>query len=283
MLKRLTAGEFDLWVNWAYELAMSEEYASYPTYRDGIKTREDFIQRSRRGLEDEEILLFRHEGEVQGWIHWYTIPGDCYAQTVAFLVADHADEAVGEFTAYAAKRIYRGEVYIGLPEENRRVISALEKHGFELAESSVNHTMHFDRYQLGAFPGNVSLMRPEDEADFRRLHDDADMYWTAERILNRQERWRCYLCRREARAVGVLCAMQDGDCPEVFAIEFEDDVFSAETYRSLMEACLWNAKAAGCNHMTYFEEDEQALPVLAALGFSRVGRYICYRRELKEE
>lgn len=32
--------------------------------------------------------------------------------------------------------------------------------------------------------------------------------------------------------------------------------------------------------MTYFEDDEEKLPILAALGFEIIRRYVCYQKNL---
>lgn len=284
MLTRLTEQEFAHYAPWAYDLAMTAEHSSYPTYRDGIKTREDFMQRARLAFTDEteEILLFRHGGKVRGWIQWYVIPEENYAITASFLVEDYVEEAVAEFAVHVAKRMPGATLDIGMSAENEQAVRALEKGGFTLLESSVNHTIFFDRYQPVTVPEGVSLMNAEDEADFRRLHDYPGMYWNADRILADRANWNIYLYRQDDRAVGVLCCMV-GDWPEVFAIEFTDDVFLPEAYRSLMAACLNDVHASGSTHMTYFEEEEHALPILAELGFRRVGRYLAYRKELKEE
>lgn len=281
MLTRLTDSEFDRYASWAYDLAMSETHGSYPTYRDGIKTREDFMARSRR--DDEEVLLFRHEGEVCGWIEWYAIPEENYAITVSFLVEDHAEAAVAEFTAHVEALHPGVTLDIGMDAANEQCVQALKKSGFRLLESSVNHTIFFADYQPKHPAAHVSLMTSADEADFRRLHNFSDMYWNADRILADLTNWRVYLYRRDDRPAGALCCRVQDDWPEVFSVAWEGDAFQPEIYCDLMAACLWDVKASGSDHMTYFEEEEQALPILAELGFTRVGQYLGYRRELKGE
>lgn len=284
MLTRLTRADFDRYAPWAYDLAMRPECASYPTWRDGIKTREDFLERAGRAFTDEEVLLFRHEGEVCGWIQWYGIPEENYAQTVTFLLASHACEAAAEFTAHVARLMPGATLDIGLDGANARAAAALEKYGFTLLEKSVNHTLLLPGWTPPAVPDAVRLTQfPRDEAAFRSVHDDQTMYWNAGRILADAARWRNYLYWQDGRAAGCLCCMKDEGWPEIFAIEFENGCFSPEMYRALMAACLRDAKADGCPHLTWFEEDEQALPILAELGFCRVGTYLCYRKELKEE
>ena len=151
-----------------------------------------------------------------------------------------------------------------------------------LLEKSVNHTIFFDRYAPVAAAQGVSLLTAADEDDFRRLHNWPDMYWNAERILADLPNWKVYLHRENGAAVAALVC-RAGDWPEVFSVDFGGGEFLPESYRCLMAACLNDLHAAGCTHMSYFEEDECALPILASLGFERVGWYLGYRKELKEE
>lgn len=282
MLTRLTEAEFHRYASWAYDLAMTAEYASYPSYRDGIKTREEFMERAQRGFADEEVLLFRHGGKVCGWIQWFAIPEESYAMTVSFLVEDHVEEAAREFVAHVAQTNPGVTLDIGLDGANGRAAAALEGAGFTLLESAVNHTMFFDRYQPVPVPEDVALMTAADEADFRRLHNWPDMYWNADRILADQPNWRVYLHRQLGAAVAALVC-RAGDWPEVFSVDFGGGDFLPKSYQAMLAACLNDIHLAGHPHMTYFEEEERALPILAELGFAQVGRYLAYRKELKEE
>lgn len=279
MLIRLTEAEVAQYAPWAYELAVTPEYASYSTYRDGIKTREDFFNRAQRSKKDEELILFRHEGCVCGWIQWYALKDAHYAQTVTCLIAEHQEDAIREFCAHVADKHPGYTLDIGIDGSNVSAARALENAGFTTLERSVNHTLFFTEYQSQELLTGTSSMQQGEEEDFRKLHNAPDMYWSAERILADQAAWNIYLHREHGKAVAALMC-QGGDWPEIFAIFFEDDVFRAEIYRSLMAACLNDLHNQSCIHMTYFEDDERALPVLSELGFRQVGRYMAYRKEL---
>lgn len=69
----------------------------------------------------------------------------------------------------------------------------------------------------------------------------------------------------------------EGDWPEIYGMP--GDV-TPEAYRALMTACLNDCKATGSPHMTYFEDDERMLPILAELGFEAISRYVCYQKIL---
>ncbi|MBQ1877742.1 MAG: hypothetical protein II161_02905, partial [Erysipelotrichaceae bacterium] len=80
MLRLCSKEEFDKYVDFAYDLALDVTKSGYPTYCDGVKTKEMFIERSLKAFdrETEQMLLFELEGEVQGLIHYYWIPDDLY-------------------------------------------------------------------------------------------------------------------------------------------------------------------------------------------------------------
>lgn len=286
MLTPLTNAELICLAPWAYGLAMTAAHASYPTYRDGIKTRESFLRVARRGLESdhEEVLLFTHEGRRCGWIQWYWQSEERYAGTCTFLVEAHTAKALAELTA-RAEDICPGFVLdIGLDGENAQAMEACRAQGFSLLDYSVNHTFLFADDAPCAAPAQAALLRQSDWPDFRRIHNDPDMYWTADRILAAGDGWRNYLFRRDGRAVGAL-SCQMGGWPEIFSVDFAEGRFDLEAYRALLAACLRDVWAEGGAYLTYFEEREEALPILKALGFTQVGRYASYRKRLsgKEE
>lgn len=281
MLTLMSSEDFKAHADWAYGLALDLTRSGYPTYADGIKTREDFISRGRSGMarENEEMLLFRVDGQVCGWIHWYWLPEDQYAQAIGFLMASHTEAALMEFVAHATEKCSGYALHMGFPTDNTCAVRGLQQNGFRLLEQSVHHELFFDRYQLREVPREVSLMSGnDDEAAFRALHTATDLYWTAERILNDRTNWRVYLYRDGSRPTAALYAhISAGGWPEIFGIV--GDVHPA-AYCALLIACLNDGKAAGATHMTYFEEDERTLPILAELGFEVVSRYVCYQKIL---
>ena len=229
--------------------------------------------------ENEEILLFSACGQVCGWIHWFWLPEDRYAQAISFLTASHTEAALMEFVAHAAEKRPGYALHMGFPTDNARAVRWLQQSDFRLLEQSVHHELFFDRYKLREVPREVSLMSgSDDEAAFRALHTATDLYWTAERILARREGWHVYLFRDGGRAVAALYAsMPAGGWAEIFGLC--GDV-TPEACRGLLTACLNDGKAAGYPHLTFFEEDERLLPALAELGFEVVSRYVCYQKTL---
>ena len=67
MLRPCTKTEFEKYIDFIYELATDFTKSGYPTYADGVKTKEMFIERSLKTFEreTEEMLLFEYEGEFR--------------------------------------------------------------------------------------------------------------------------------------------------------------------------------------------------------------------------
>ena len=78
MLRYCSKEEFNNYIDFAFDLAMNLSKFGYPTYCDGIKTREKFVERSLKTFErdTEQILLFVYESDVQGMIRYFWIPPD---------------------------------------------------------------------------------------------------------------------------------------------------------------------------------------------------------------
>ena len=70
MLTSLERKDFEKYVDWAYSLALDRTRSCYPTYSDGIKTKQNFIDNACKSLESDtsEILLFADKDKVLGLI-----------------------------------------------------------------------------------------------------------------------------------------------------------------------------------------------------------------------
>ena len=127
MLRPLKQSEFEMYVHFAYDLALDLRKSSYLTYCDGIKTKTDFIEQARRAFDrkNEEILLFEYDRVVEGWIHYYAMPEDRYVSFFIFNIRTHADVAVDEVIEYLARRYHGCRLYFEVSDENEAVITHL--------------------------------------------------------------------------------------------------------------------------------------------------------------
>ncbi len=78
MLIPLQEKDLNQYVDFVYELALDPARTFYPVFFDGIKTKEDFIARVRKAFSrpEDEILLCQVNGTVEGWLHYFHLPGD---------------------------------------------------------------------------------------------------------------------------------------------------------------------------------------------------------------
>lgn len=280
MLKTLLEQDFDKYADFAYELALDMTKSGYPTYADGIKTKEDFITRSREAFsaDTEEILLFEQNGTTAGWIHYYYLPEDRYLSTCAFCAASGMKEALTEFIDFAREHFPGSELYLGFPGENAEAVTMLESGGFDCIEESYNDAIAFEDYTLQPEDNGIISISRENYELFSVLHSqtDYDMYWTSARILEAIDRWRIYVCLRAEKTAGAIYFMDDKFMPEIFGVDFPNDIYDSAVYRALLAAALNDGKRSGARHMIFFNERESQADAVAC-GLRCIGAYVCYK------
>jgi len=284
MLKKAEKHELEEYMDFACGLALDRTRSGYPTYTDGIKTREDFASRAMRGFEDEneEILLFRQDGEVRGWIHYFYIPEDKYLQTVAFSVSEGTREALAEFLDYMRSRFSGCELYLGFPAENTEATAALSEAGLECISDNMHCDAALAEYEPREESSDIVPVTRENFPLFAELHSqyEGDMYWSAARLREALDEWRIFMLMRGGRAAGaVYCTDFAGGipCAEIFGIDIREG--GSPVRRALLTAALNCEKRRGMRHLLYFAEKAELADVLAC-GFRSVGGYVCFKEML---
>ncbi|MCM1194089.1 MAG: hypothetical protein NC123_19565 [Butyrivibrio sp.] len=283
MLKKLKEQDFDRYVEFAYELASDMTKSGYPTYADNIKTKEDFIARSRKAFstDNEEILIFERDGITAGWIHYFYLPEDRYLDTCAFCIASGMKEALDEFIAFAGEHFPGSDLYLGFPGENREAVAALEARNFDCIEESYNDAMDFENYEIQPEDKGILSVKRENYKLFSALHcqNDSDMYWNSARILDTIDRWQIYVCLREGKAAGAIYFMKDALMPEIFGVDFLNGAYDSGIYRALLTAALNDGKRSGARHMIFFNERKSQADAIAC-GLRCIGEYVCFKKTL---
>ena len=281
MIRYLKESEFDLYIDFAYELALDLTRSGYPTYTDGIKTKEDFIERAKRYLADERdgILLYERNGRVCGWIMYFTEPEEKYLQTGAFNIESGTKEALDEFITFARENFPGFDLHLGFPAENTEAVSALEALGFEKIEESYNNALDYETYALRPEDERVIEITRENYPIFAALHTQDDMYWTAERILPKLDDWKIFAYIEGGKALGAVYFRSFPELSEIFGMDFEGGVHNSDLFRKLLASALNCDKKLGTKHMVFFCEEQEQADALAA-GFRYVGKYVCYKSKL---
>ena len=285
MLRPLGEAEFDKYVDLAYGLALDTERSGYPTYTDGIKTKQDFVERSRKAFsrDNEQILLYERNGITEGWIHYYVLPDDSYADTCSFCIAEGMGDAVKEFTDHMTERYPGFDLYMGFPKENIDAVSALRDLGAELIEESYNNAIELEGYEPGPEDDDIIPVTRDNYPLFSELHSvHTDMYWNTERILEDLDEWRIFVRMKDGRPVGAVYFMiwDDLVMDEIFGIDLKDDIYDGEVFRSLMNAALAYDKRRGVRHMVFFSEEGSQQDAIAC-GYRCIGKYVCYKKRLE--
>ena len=286
MLRMMEAAEFDRYIELAYELAMDPARSGYPTYSDGIKTREDFVERTRKSLErtGEDVLVFEEHGAVEGVIAFEHQEQERYLHAHCFSIRRDTEKALEEFVEYCRGRWPGAILDLGFPAENLSAVSWLVRRGVPRIERSWNYQMKLDGYvPVQEVPG-VKRVTEENFEEFAVIHRkvQGEMYWNCERIRKTMEDWNIFITGTGAEAGEVIVTGFGEDAQqEIFALEFADGQYRAEPFRALLTAALNVLKEKGTKWLTFFVDVGQPeSEALDKMGFRCVGEFRAYRVRL---
>lgn len=261
MLRIPTANEFEEYSERAYVLALDPSRSSFPSYADGIKTKEDFLAIAKRGFEseNEEIYIFEHGGEMRGWIHFYVLTEDKYIGIEAFETDGFEKEQFADFVALLKEKYTGYEVTAGFPSQNERAVSAAIENGFEIIEESAVNILFFSDYEPQSESERVEPLTKKNLAVFANLHDKVDMYWNTKRLTEAYfdgDKWRIYLTEKNGKAAAIYFVFA-GNIAEIFGLDFSDG-FDGTAAEELLTAALNEAKKnVSAKAMYWFTEDER--------------------------
>ncbi len=284
MLRVLKKEEFEKYIDFTYALAMDLSKSVYPTYADGIKTKEDFMERSRKAFEreNEEILLFEINEEVQGWIHYYVLKEDNYISFCSFNINNYAELAVDEFLEYISRKRKGDILYFGLPTENASVMQYLTELDFIKEDEEYVDVLFFSRYEMLEEKSLIVKVSKDNYSEFEKIHriHDEDMYWNNERLYNDLDNWNIYLFYEGAEVSGAIYyCFTDNSMMEIFGVDYASGCFNYKVFMQLMIKALNEGKKAGMKHLVFFH-DEKEHEIVMKLGFRHVSKYVLYTREV---
>ena len=277
MLRIPTANEFEEYSERAYVLALDPSRSSFPSYADGIKTKEDFLSIAKRGFEseNEEIYIFEHGGEMRGWIHFYVLTEDKYIGIEAFETDGFEKEQFADFVALLKEKYTGYEVTAGFPSQNERAVSAAIENGFEIIEESAVNILFFSDYEPQSESGRVEPLTKKNLAVFAKLHDKVEMYWNTKRLTEAYfggDKWRIYLTEKDGKAAAIYFVYAE-NIAEIFGLDFSDG-FDGTAAEELLTAALNEAKKnVSAKAMYWFTEDERETQLAKRFGAEKFTDY----------
>lgn len=280
MLRLLEASEFDTYIDFAYDLSHDMTRSGYPTYCDGIKTREDFISRTKKSFErpDEDVLLFVKDSQAEGLIHFQHQEEERYLQSFVFNIRRDTGTALAEFVDWCRERWPGCGLLLGFPAENEEALSWLEGAGVPCIARSWNYQIFLDGYT--PLPGSPDVRRvtAKNFGEFAAVHRkiEGDMYWNCERVRETLDNWAIFVTGEGDNAGEVLMTDKAGDYQEIVALEFADE----SAFRGLLTAALNHLKTRKMKYLTFFVDSSEEGKILTGLGFQLVGGYVCHRLTL---
>lgn len=285
MLLKAQAEDVAKYGDFVYELALDQAKSGYPTYADGIKSKEDFLADAEKRVAEDtsELWLFYLEEVFEGWISCFWIPEDRYLQCSACNIRRGAKQALARLMELLKTNFGGYTVYFGFPKDNKEAIRFLRDNKFQCIEEAWNNTFFFESYEY--FPENENIVRiSRDNYDaFRAVyHPDGETYWNCERILECLEEWTVLVYQTEGRPVGTVFFRGNRGHYEIFGMDYTDEKYREEACAPMLRAVLNHCKRAGAEYLTFFCEtaEEGVQRTVREMGFRCVGGYVCYCRQL---
>lgn len=287
MLREANLEDVNNYLEFAYRLSQDFENSFFPTYLDGIKTKEDFYNSAFKSFEDEnsKILLFEIDGEVLGWIDFYWLPSDLYLGIRVFNVKEFKGKSIEEFIEYAKQYFSKYTIFFGLPSKNIESVNYLKKIGTTKVEENYVYTLNFEEYQPKEYDGEIIKVNEENWNDFSNLHDKIEgIYWNSERLYKQiftltKNKWNIYLYYEEGQVKGTIYFVYTPLLMEIFGVDFQDNKFDKKIMNNLLIKALNVSKSDGQKYMTYFVGEEE-IDIVEKLGFKFLDKYELYKLEL---
>lgn len=283
MLIKPTAQEAEKYIDFAYELALDPSRSGYPTYTDGIKTKEDFVEMCRRGVtkDNREVLLYLENGIVCGWIGFFYEEENRYLQTDVFNIAGDIHRALEEFIEYCAANFTGYDLYLGFPGDNKDVIDCLTRMGWPCEERSYNDVLFLDRYETQPELPSVVRVTKDNFDDFRKLHTqiEGEMYWNSDRLYAALDQWDIWMYYDEGKPAAAIYYMDARVLVEIFGLDFDNNRYDENIFCGLLAKALNECKRQGKQYVVFFNDDESQ-PGALRMGFRCVGEYVLFTKKV---
>lgn len=281
MLRKTTIGEAEQYIGFAYELALDPARSGYPTYTDGIKTKEDFIDLCRYAFtrDDREVLLYIENNIVSGWIQFLFEKEDRYLETSVFNIAGDFSRALKEFIEYCNENFADYSICMGFPGNNQAANRYLTEIGWSCEEQSYNNVLFFDQYELHPEDSNVVRITKENYSDFRKLHEpiEGSMYWNSDRLYEALEEWEIYVYFEDGEPAAAIYNRDSQVLMHIYGVDYKNNVYQPKAFRLLMAKALNECKRNGKKYMVFFGEQQDQQDALE-LGYTCVGEYVLYTK-----
>lgn len=283
MLRELTKDNYKDYLDWAYGLALDMTRSGYPTYADGLKTRQEFDETAALAHEREQegALLFEDEGRTLGYIHYFALPEDQYLDTRAFCIEEKTGQAMDELIAYLGQKYPGYTMHFGFSDQNVQAVDHLIELGWPLMEESLVGVMRFEEYEPKPESAKPILITEENFDRFAAIHAqwDGNMYWDNAHLREALDRWHLYLLERDGRDAAVIYFVYVDGMLEIFGLDHAGGKYNQEDFRALLLRALNQGKEDGMETFTSFHGPEEA-PVMKELGVRSLGRYVMYSNRI---
>ncbi len=181
------------------------------------------------------VLGIRDEaGTLQGVFQLLFIPDERYIETDWGFANSE--------TVYDALMSHLRSTYPGyhldaiVTKSNRTMLEAYRRNGLTYREEQI--LMALEEYTPKPVQAHIIRYRSEYEASYRAIHDDKELYWTAERMLQALDRHDVFLAVENGAAVGYIEMTATDDENEPIQLFVKPECRGKGYGRALLQAAI---------------------------------------------
>ena len=186
---------------------------------------------------DPRVLVIRNdEGSLQGVFNLYIIPEEQYIETDWGFV--NGAPVYDDLIAYLYDAYSGYHLDAVVTKSNQTMFEAYRKNGLVYQQEQI--LMDLKEYTPKPVDANIIRYSPEYEASYRAIHDDEDLYWTADRMLKSLDDHYVFIAVENGEAVGYIemTACDDENVPIQLLVKPE---YRGKGYgRALMQTAIEN-------------------------------------------
>ena len=212
---------------------------------------------------EHSLLVLRdEENAIQGVFRLIAVNEEKYLEMIwGFVCEPSVYETLFD---YLRKKYPGYHLDAVVTKSNRMMYDGYQKQGIKYDNEQI--LMALEEYTPKPVEATIVRYSPEFEASYRAIHDDVDLYWTAERMLKALDRYNVFVAVENGEAVGYIEMTTGYDENEPIQIFVKPSCRGRGYGRALLQTAI-EANMPNRMVLEVYADNTSALNLYLSLGF----------------
>ncbi|RXK19189.1 hypothetical protein [Macrococcus sp. DPC7161] len=282
MLLQINSGNYNLYIEKAYELSQNISFSAFPLFCDGIKTKRDFNRWVLESFDrDNEsiIVLLNDNSDLIGWFHYFINDNQIGLCTLFF---DNTDFTVlNDLFQFLFDSSPNHLFNFYIPHQNQKLLNFCLSHGFSCIDEQFVDIFDLKLYQNIRFSDEIIKIDYHNFDLIAEYYNETNIssYLSINELKQRLNDWSFFGFYSNNRLLGFIGYKLGSSLSEIFILETNNDLNNIVT-ESLINAVLSDCSNINSEYL-YFFSDVKEHAVNMNLGFNNLSKAICVSNEQK--